>query len=387
MPVKHISDCIWRATGNLFFPEISMANDSYSKSYLCQASTTKIVLPIIYTIMFITGLPGNAISLWVFIRKIAIKTSTHIYLINLGISNLLLCLTMPFQAIYYSLGTKWHQHDTMCKIAINGLTPVIHINICIGVMILSWVALSRFTSLIQHSHADRPSRWLKVLPGAFLCRKRQVKLAYALCLVTWAIVTIAVISFVVLYSIREARSVEDSDEVCYSVPVEVGGEGSHVFTLVAVSLFFVFFLLVLCAYMAVIRHIWRSRRSTVISDSQRVYARVFRNIVVIMVVLVVCLLPHHIYKAIFVHIVNEQSWSASQKTKDACHPLSMYVEVKSILLCLAALRCSTDPIMYFLLDKMFRKHALSLLRLRATNDSQSSKSNVGQLSQATSGYL
>ncbi|XP_059417235.1 probable G-protein coupled receptor 82 [Carassius carassius] len=362
-----------------------MANDSLNlaEPYLCQTSTTNVVLPIIYTIMSITGLPGNAISLWVFIRKIAVKTSTHIYLINLGISNLLLCLTMPFQAIYYSLGTKWHQHNTMCRMAINGLTPVIHINICIGVMILSWVALSRFASLIQHSHADRPSRWLKIIPGAFLCRKRQVKLAYALCLVTWAIVTIAVISFVVLYSI----SVKHSNEMCYSVAVEVGGEGSHVFALVAVSLFFVFFLLVLCPYMAVIRHIWRSRRSTVISDNQRVYARVFRNIIVIMVVLVVCLLPHHIYKAIFIHIINEQSWSASPP-KDACHPLSMYVELKNILLCLATLRCSTDPIMYFLLDKMFRNHALSLLRLHVSaKDSQSSKSNVGQLSLVTSGCL
>ncbi|XP_043105398.1 probable G-protein coupled receptor 82 [Puntigrus tetrazona] len=362
-----------------------MANDSHAESNLCQTSTTNVVLPIIYTILSITGLPGNAISVWVFIRKIAIKTSTHIYLINLGISNLLLCLTMPFQATYYSLGTKWHKHDAMCQTAINGLTPVIHINICIGVMILSWVALSRFASLIQHSHADRPSRWLKVLPGAFLCRKKHAKLAYAMCTATWVIVAISVTSFVVLYSIREAKNVDGSnrDEVCYSVGVEVGGEGSQVFALVAVSLFFVFFLLVLCAYMAVIRHIWRSRRRAVISDSQRVYARVFRNIVVIMVVLVVCLLPHHIYKAIFVHIVNEQSLPASPP-RDACHPLSVYVEVKSILLCLATLRCSTDPIMYFLLDKTFRKHTLSLLRLRASkNDSQSSKSNMGQISQAS----
>ncbi|XP_073701955.1 probable G-protein coupled receptor 82 [Garra rufa] len=362
-----------------------MANDSHTK--LCQTSATNVFLPIVYTIMSITGLLGNANSLWVFIRKISNKTSTHIYMINLGISNFLLCLTMPFQATYYSLGTKWHQKDTMCQIAINGLTPMIHINICIGVMILSWVALSRFASLIQHSHADRPSRWLKVLPGAFLCRKRHAKLAYALCLVTWAIVAISVLSFVVLYSVREAKSGEDRNEACYSVAVEVGGEGSHVFGLVAVSLFFVFFLLVLSAYIAVIRHIWRSRRSAVISDSQRVYARVFRNIVVIMVVLVVCLLPHHIYKAIFVHIVNEQSWSTLPPT-DTCHPLSMYVEVKSILLCLATLRCCTDPIMYFLLDKTFRNHALSLLRLRTSaNDSQSLKSNVGQLSQATSACL
>lgn len=368
-----------------------MANSSHAEhniSYLCQTTTTSVVLPIIYTIMSLTGLPGNVISLWVFMHKIAIKTSTHIYLINLGISNLLLCLTMPFQAAYYSLGTTWDQHNTMCQMAINGLTPVIHISICIGVMILSWVALSRFASLIQHSHADRPSRWLKVLPRAFFCRKRQAKLAYALCLITWAIVAIAVTSFVVLYSIR-AGSVKDGDrnEVCYSVAVEVGGKGAHVFTLVAVSLFFIFFLLVLSAYMAVIRHIWRSKKSAIISDRQRVYARVFRNIVVIKVVLVVCLLPYHIYKAIFVNIVNEQSWT-TLPTTDACHPLSMYVEVKSILLCLASLRCSTDPIMYFLLDKTFRNHALSLIKLRTNaNDSQSSKSNGGQLSQATTGCL
>lgn len=369
-----------------------MGNNSHPEhniSYLCQTSTTSVALPIIYTIMSLTGLPGNAISLWVFIRKIAFKTSTHIYLINLGISNLLLCLTMPFQATYYLLGTKWKQHSSMCQMAINGLTPVIHINICIGVMILSWVALSRFASLVQHSHADRPSRWLKVLPRAFLCRKRQAKLATALCLITWTIVAIAVTSFVVLYSIKEAGSMEssDGDEVCYSVAVEVGGEGSHIFALVAVSLFFVFFLLVLSTYMAVIRHIWKSKKSAHISDRQRVYARVFRNIVVIKVVLVVCLLPHHIYKAIFVNIVNEESGSTSSNT-DACHPLSIYVEVKSFLLCLASLRCSTDPIMYFLLDKTFRNHTLSLLRLRTSaNDSQSSKSNVGQLSQVTAGHL
>ncbi|XP_039534047.1 probable G-protein coupled receptor 82 [Pimephales promelas] len=367
-----------------------MANSSHVEhniSYLCQTTATSVVLPIIYTIMSLTGLPGNAISLWVFMHKIDIKTSTHIYLINLGISNMLLCLTMPVQAAYYSLGITWDQHNTMCQIAINGLTPVIHINICIGVMIMSWVALSRFASLIQHSHAD-PSRWLKVLPRAFFCRKRQAKLAYALCLITWAIVAIAVTSFVVLYSIRAGSEKDgDGNEVCYSVAVEVGGEGSHVFALVAVSLFFVFFLLVLSAYMAVIRHIWRSKKSTIISDRQRVYARVFRNIVVIKVVLVVCLLPYHIYKAIFVNIVNEQSWTTSPTT-EACHPLSMYVEVKSILLCLASLRCSTDPIMYFLLDKTFRNHVHSLMRLRANaKDSQSSKSNGGQLSQATTGCL
>ncbi|XP_065107454.1 probable G-protein coupled receptor 82 [Paramisgurnus dabryanus] len=364
-----------------------MANSSraeFNISHLCQTSATSIVLPVMYTLMFLIGLPGNTLSLWVFMKKIAIKTSTHIYLINLGISNLILCLTMPFLAIYYANGRKWAKNNTMCQIAINGLTPVLHINICIGVMILSWVALSRFASLIQHSHANRPSRWLKVLPRAFLSRNRHARLAHALCLVTWAIVVLCVIPFVVQYSVRVTANVEDVRKVCYSAAVEVGGAGSHVFALVAVSLFFVFFLLVLGSYMAVIRHIWRSKKSVAISDTQRVYARVFRNIVIIKLVLVVCLLPHHIYKAIFIHMVKEQSLSESLPS-DACHPLSVHVEIKNMLLCLATLRCCTDPVMYFMLDKTFRRHANGLLRLSpSAHESHSSKSNGGQLSQATS---
>lgn len=364
-----------------------MANSSqvaFNSNFLCQTSTSSVVLPVLYTLMFLTGLPGNAISLWVFMKNIATKTSTHIYLINLGISNLILCLTMPFLAAYYALGSKWAINNTMCQLAISGVTPVLHINICIGVMILSWVALSRFASLIQHSHANRPSRWLKVLPGAFLNRKRQVRLAYAMCLITWIIVALGVIPFVVLYSIRDTANTEDDgDEVCYSLKVEVGGARSHIFSLVAISLFFVFFLLVLSSYMAVIRHIWRSKKSAAISDSQRVYARVFRNIVIIKLVLVVCLLPHHIYRAIFIDMVNEQSLSKSRQ-RDACHPLSVQVEVKNVLLCLAILRCSTDPIMYFLLDRTFRKHTIRLFRVRpSAHESHSSKSYGGQASQAT----
>ncbi|TRY66079.1 hypothetical protein DNTS_035575 [Danionella cerebrum] len=360
-----------------------MANASQSEDlivHLCQTSATTVFLPVVYSIMFLTGMLGNVISLWVFMRKIAFKTSTHIYLINLGISNLLLCLTMPFQAIYYSLGTKWYQHTTMCKASINVVTPVIHINICISVIIMSLVAFSRFLLLIQQSHATRPSRWLQVLPRTLLSRKRDTKLASVLSLVIWMILVLTVTSWIVLYSVKEVKSIgeEVSNATCYSVAVEVGGEGSQVYCLVAVSLFFVFFLMVIGTYLAVMKHIWRSKKSTAFVDSQRVHARVLRNIVIIKVVLVVCLMPHHIYKAIFVHILNERSLMSRTK---ACHPLSIYVEVKNLLLCLATLRCSTDPVMYFLLDGTFRDNTLSLLRGHsAANDSQTS--NLSQLSQA-----
>ncbi|XP_036440788.1 probable G-protein coupled receptor 82 [Colossoma macropomum] len=354
-------------------PQLIASNNSIC---LCQTFTTHLFLPILYSAMFLTGLAGNVLSLWIFMAKISGKSPTHIYLINLGISNLLLCLTMPFIAAYYALGTSWSSRSSMCRLAINVLTPVLHTNIGVGMIILAWLALSRCATLVQHSHGPRPSKCTKVLPKVFFSRLRQTSFALGVCLGTWAIVATASIPSVVVYSMKETEVVEDGDkQMCYSVAVEVGGSGSQAFAMIGIVIFFLCLLVVLSAYMAVIRHFYRSRKSTIISDRQRVYVRVFRNIVVIQFVLVVCLLPYHIYKAIFINLA--QTDSRGNGTE--CHSLSTYVEIKNVLLCLAALRCSTDPIMYFLLDKTFKRHTLCLFRGSSnTQDSHSSRTECGQ---------
>ncbi|KAI4889609.1 hypothetical protein NFI96_004083 [Prochilodus magdalenae] len=337
---------------------------------LCQTFTTYLVLPILYSTMFLTGLAGNVLSLWVFMAKISGKSPTHIYLISLGISNLLLCFTMPFIAAYYALGTSWSARSSMCQLAINVLTPVFHTNIGVGMIILTWLALSRFATLIQHNHGHRPSKCIKVLPDVFFSRLRRTPFALGVCLGTWAIVGIGIIPSVVVYSMKETKT----EEACYSPAVEVGGSGSQAFAIVGIVMFFLCLLVVMSAYMAVIRHFYRSRKNTVISDRQKVYTRVFRNIVVIQIVLVICLLPYHIYKAIFINLAQT---AKEFGTVSECHPLSTYVEIKNALLCLAALRCSTDPIMYFLLDKTFKKKALCLFRGSSnTQDSHSSRTKM-----------
>ncbi|XP_072541299.1 probable G-protein coupled receptor 82 [Salminus brasiliensis] len=365
----------------------SQSTVSNSSVSLCQTFTTHLVLPILYSAMFLTGLCGNTLSLWVFMAKISGKSPTHIYLINLGISNLMLCLSMPFIAAYYAFGTRWSVTSAVCQLAINGLTPVLHTNIGVGMIILTWLALSRLATLIQHNHGPRPSKCIKILPGVFFSRLRQTPFALGVCLGTWAFVATAIIPSVVVYSMRETELLRNGEEqACYSVVVEAGGSGSQAFAVVGIVMFLFCLLVVISAYIAVIRHFYRSRNSTVISDRHKVYTTVFRNILLIQIVLVICLLPYHIYKAIFIAIA--QTFSLYGEPLSGCHPLSMYVEIKNVLLCLAALRCSTDPVMYFLLDKTFKKHARSLFKgSPGTQDSHSSKTMLecGQSAPITSG--
>ncbi|KAM9487537.1 putative G-protein coupled receptor 82 [Clarias gariepinus] len=360
---------------------------SNASSCLCQTFTTYLVLPIIYSAVFLMGLFGNVLSLWIFMAKISTKTPNHIYLINLGISNLIMCVTMPFNAAYYALSTSWSASDLKCQLAINVLTPVLHTNIEGGMFILTWLALSRFATLIKHTYGHRPSRCTKVLPDIFLSRLQQTPFALAMCVGTWVLVVVGIIPTMVVYSTMETERVDnESKQACYSVPVEVGGSGSQAFAIVGITLFFLCLVLVLSAYIAVIRHIKRTKINTVIPDRQRVYSRVCRNILVIQIVMVICLLPHHIYKAIFIAMTQDESQSVNCTSN--CHPFSTYVEVKNVLLCLAVLRCSTDPFIYFLLDKTFRRHARNLFgKSLNTKDSQSSRTmnECGQFTQYESG--
>lgn len=340
-------------------------------SCLCQSVATYIILPTLYSLMFLTGVPGNILSLWVFMTMIPDKTPTHIHLINLGMSNLVLCLTMPFQAAYYSMGTVWDTSHPVCKIAVSFLTPMLHTNIAVGMTSLTWVALSRCAILVQHTNARRPSRITYILPSIFLRQLCRTRFAWVLCLGTWGLMLAFIVPAMVTYSMAVSQA--EVRESCYSARVEVGrSEFAMAVVILGLVIFFLCYLLVLSSYMAVTRHIFRIRSGTAISDRQRIYARVLRNIVVIQAVLTVCLLPHHIYRAIFIDMVHKYPMSAPPPA--GCHPLSVHVEVKNMLLSLAVLRCSVDPITYFLLDRTFHKHTVSLLGL--TTPSKSSQPSV-----------
>uniref|UniRef100_A0A3Q1G132 G protein-coupled receptor 82 n=1 Tax=Acanthochromis polyacanthus TaxID=80966 RepID=A0A3Q1G132_9TELE len=350
---------------------LSPANaSSPSSDYpLCPTAATLFFLPSIYTLLFITALPGNGLSLWVFLRCIPTISPTHVYLSHLSISNLLLSITTPFLAAYYALGQVWKLSGVPCQLVLHGITPVLHINIYISLMILTWVALSRFAALIKNTHASRPSAFTTLLPHCFFSRLTKVSFANAVCVTVWVVSVGGVVPVTVYYSVHEAMSGDHEEggreEVCYSPAVELGGSVSGTLSVLVITIFFAVYLLVLLSYMMVLKHIRRSRRDAHITTSKSLLSRVLRNIVVIQVVLSVCLLPYHIFKPIFISLAHDQlqlAPSPGTDTYSGCHPLSIFVELKNCLFLLAALRASTDPVMYFILDRTFRHRTLKLLR-------------------------
>ncbi|KAM7380235.1 hypothetical protein PAMP_003547 [Pampus punctatissimus] len=275
---------------------------------------------------------------------------------------------------YYAWGPVWIQSGILCQLVLHGITPVLHINIYISLMILTCVALSRFASLIQITHASRPSTCTILLPQSFFTRLTRVSFASRVCAIVWVVAIGCIVPVTIYYSVSEtmgshvvAQSGKPDPgggaEVCYSPAVEIGGSVSASFAVAVITMFFMCYLVVLMSYMSVLRHIRRSRHSTNVTSSQCLLGKVLRKIVIIQVVLSVCLLPYHIFKPIFISLAHGPlKHSPGPNISNHCHQLSTLIELKNCLLLLAALRGSTDPVMYFLLDKTFRYETYMLLR-------------------------
>lgn len=258
---------------------------------LCPSAITLYFLPPVYALLFLTALLGNALSLWVFFGCISTISPIHVYLSHLSISNMLLCLTTPFLAAYYAQGSVWMLTDFLCQLVLHTITPVLHVNIYVSLMILTSVALSRFASLIQHTHASRPSICKALLPrGFFACLTRTAS-ARIVCATTWVVAAGGIVPVTVYYSVKEAVAT-GHEEVCYNPEVELGGSLSTTLAWTVIAIFYVFYLLVLLSYLIVLKHIRRSRRNTNITASQNLLGRVLRNIVIIQV----AIFSHHFIK-------------------------------------------------------------------------------------------
>ncbi|KAM4799058.1 putative G-protein coupled receptor 82 [Urocitellus parryii] len=301
-------------------------------------------LPIIYTLLCIVGLFGNSLSQWVFLTKIGKKTSTHIYLAHLVTANLLVCGAMPFMGIYFLKGYQWEYHSAQC-IVVNFLgTLSMHVSMFVSLLILCWIAISRYATLIKKDSMQGPtSCYEKIFYGHLLKKFRQPNFARKLCIYIWGVVLGIIIPVIIYYSVVEAT--EGGESLCYNPQMELGAMISQIAGLIGTTFIGFSFLVVLTSYYSFVNHLRKVRTCTSIVEKDLTYSSVKRHLLVIQILLIICFLPYSIFKPIF--FVLHQ--------KGDCQQLNYLIEIKNVLTCLASARSSTDPIIFLLLDKTFKK--------------------------------
>uniref|UniRef100_A0A8C5M0M5 G protein-coupled receptor 82 n=1 Tax=Leptobrachium leishanense TaxID=445787 RepID=A0A8C5M0M5_9ANUR len=342
-----------------------MSNNS---SCLNPSTVSTIGLPIIYSLMFVPSMFGNFLTLWIFTRYITKKTSTHIYLIHLAISNVLVSSGMPFQITYYANANHWLYNSTRCLVAINASNILTHSSMGMSVLIFCWIAISRYATLVRHiektPNATQPS-YQKIVFGQILKSFRHPKIAKWLCACLW----IVVLSPNVYLSFITPGEI--SHHLCYNEDVELGRERNQTGALFESICYFVLIVIVLLFYYFFIKHIKDIQANSCIGKKYLIHGTVKRNISVIIVLLVTCFAPYHFMKFILYGL------------RANCTLRSTLVETKNILLCLAEFRSCSDPVVYLCLDEVFKQKTHRFLS-KSTDDishtTQVKKRNTLQIS-------
>lgn len=103
---------------------------------------------ILYTIIFVLGIFGNVIVCYVVIRNKAMQTVTNLFITNLALSDILLCvLAVPFTPLYTFLG-KWVFGRIICH-----LVPYAQgMSVYISTLTLTSIAIDRFFVIIYPFH-------------------------------------------------------------------------------------------------------------------------------------------------------------------------------------------------------------------------------------------
>ena len=106
--------------------------------------TFQLFIGTLYTIIFLLGVFGNVLVCFVVARNRQMQTVTNLFITNLALSDVLLCvLAVPFTPLYTFLGS-WTFGDTLCH-----LVPYAQgVSIYISTLTLTGIAIDRFLVIL-----------------------------------------------------------------------------------------------------------------------------------------------------------------------------------------------------------------------------------------------
>ncbi|XP_055027058.1 hydroxycarboxylic acid receptor 2 [Misgurnus anguillicaudatus] len=106
------------------------------------------ILPPVLIVEFLLGLPGNAMALWVFGKKMKSWRVNVMFLFNLVLSDVLLILGLPFRIDSYLRDETWIFGDAWCRINLFMLA----VNRSASIAFMTAVAFDRYFKVVHPHH-------------------------------------------------------------------------------------------------------------------------------------------------------------------------------------------------------------------------------------------
>ncbi|KAM5281762.1 C-C chemokine receptor type 8 [Ctenodactylus gundi] len=170
-----------------YYPDVALSPCDEDVIY----RDSKLLLTVAYCFLFVFGLLGNSLVIFVLVACKKLRSITDIYLLNLALSHLLFVFSLPFQ-IHYQLD-QWVFGTVMCKVVS-------------GLYYTGFFSSMFFITLMS------VDRYLAIVHAVYAVKVRTARMGTALSLAVWLTTVLATSPQLVFYQVES----EDGVLKCYS---------------------------------------------------------------------------------------------------------------------------------------------------------------------------
>ncbi|KAM4798638.1 putative G-protein coupled receptor 34 [Urocitellus parryii] len=300
------------------------------------------VLTTFYSVIFIVGLVGNIIALYVFLGIHRKRNSIHIYLLNVAIADLLLIFCLPFRIMYHINQNKWTLGVVFCKV----VGTLFYMNMYISIILLGFISLDRYIK-INRSLQQR--------------RAITTRQSIYVCCIVWIVALAGFLTMIVLTLKKGGHN----STMCFHYRDRHNAKGEAIFNFVLVIMFWLIFLLIILSYIKIGKNLLRiSKKRSKFPNSGK-YATTARNSFIVLIIFTLCFVPYHAFRFIYI---------SSQINVSSCNWKEIVHKTNEIMLVLSSFNSCLDPVMYFLMSSNIRKIMCHLLFRRFQGEASRSES-------------
>ncbi|XP_022063900.1 proteinase-activated receptor 2-like [Acanthochromis polyacanthus] len=289
---------------------------------------TTVFLPVVYIIVFVVGLPTNALAIWVFLFRTKKKHPSSIYMANLALADLLFVIWVPMKIAYHFNGNNWTYGDGLCKV----LVAFFYGNMYCSIAFIACISVQRYWAVVHPLSQQQRSNRLAVI------------ISVAIWVVVWLITTP-----LYLYD-QEVRARNLNILTCHDVTRPSQKKIAAGYFLTMGTLGFVLPTVVcIISYVLMLKSLRNSMSDPTIAKKRK---KAVVLIITVLVMFLVCFTPSNVM--LLVHYILLLGEAENNL-------YGFYITT----LCLASLNSCFDPFVYYFISEDFREHVKNTFLCRS----------------------